>query len=182
MKFTTKLRLHWRRYRGPERAFVCLPFLLLTPRLIADLEVGHNGESSQELVITTALCGLLLWLSLRAQQTSAWSLYRTGTTRYLLWALSGFTVWSALSWCWTMDVGATQDHTVLWVNYVALIVSGRLVLRRRSMMGLLATTLTTGVGVALFRLASHIVSVIHATLLSEPTRRQTDVGLAEAKT
>lgn len=155
MKFTATLRLHWRRYRSPERAFVCLPFLLLTPRLIADLEVGHNGESSQELVITTALCGLLLWLSLRAQQTSAWSLYRTGTTRYLLWALSGFTVWSALSWCWTMDVGATQDHTVLWVNYVALIVSGRLVLRRRSIMGLLATTLTTGVGVALFRLAQY---------------------------
>ncbi|MFN7931225.1 MAG: hypothetical protein U0Y68_25510, partial [Blastocatellia bacterium] len=148
MNFSEKIRLHWRRYRRAERAFVLLPFLLLTPRLIPDLEVGHNGEPSQELAVTTALCCLLLLLAGDARRHAALRFHWQGQARYLLLAMSCFVAWSAASLVWTTDVGATQDHTLLWLNYVALIGVGRLVLRRRSVLGLLATLSVAGVGVA----------------------------------
>lgn len=166
MNLIARVRFHWRHYGLTERGFVLLPFLILTPRLINHLNGGHNGEASQELVITVAVLGLLLLLAVEIRrqtlQYAAWQ----GRNRWLLLAVSSFACWSAASIFWTLDVGATMDHTILWLNYTAVIFLGRAVLRRRSVLGLLVTLVTAGTGVACFRLAQYILTDIDRPLSS----------------
>jgi hypothetical protein len=155
MKLKARCLLHWRRYGLTERVFVLLPLLILTPRWLDHLSGGHNGEPSQEFVITLVMFGMLILLGVEARRNPALRVYRDGQSIWLLLAIASIALWSAASLWWTTDVGATQDHTVLWLNYTALILVGRLVLRRRSMMGLSALLLTAGCAVALFHFAQY---------------------------
>ena len=159
MKLKEKLYLHWRHYGVTERAFVLLPLLILTPRLLNHLEGGHNGEPSQEFVITLSVFGMLILLGIEARRSSHLRLSWQGRNNWLLLATALFAGWSAASLLWTSDVGATQDHTVLWLNYAAVIFVGCVVLRKRSAMGLMATFATLGFALALFRLMQYWVTV-----------------------
>ncbi len=166
MKLRERLRLYWRGYGLTERVFVLLPLLLLTPRLSPDVEVGHNGEPSQEFVITLVVLGSLILLSGEAFSNTKLVLHWSGRARWLLLATAAFALWSGASLLWTADVGATLDHSVLWFNYAAILLIGRVVLRRRSVIGLMATLVTAGGGIALFRLLQYGFSLGNRPLTS----------------
>lgn len=134
------------------------PFLILTPRLLDHLSGGHNGEPSQEFLITLTVFGMLVLLGIEARRNTAPQVNWQGKHRWLLLATASFALWSAASLFWTADVGATLDHTVLWLNYTAVIFVGRIVLRRRSVLGLIAALMTAGLAVALFHFAQYWLS------------------------
>lgn len=166
MKLKEQLHRHWRRYGITERAFVLLPFLILTPRLLNHLNGDHNGEPSQEFVITLTVFGLLILFSLEARRTTILRFDWQQKSIWLWLAMVSFTLWSGVSLFWTKDVGATQDHTILWLNYTTVIFIGYNVLRRRSVIGLIATLITLGLAIALFRLLHYWVSSTGRSLAS----------------
>ena len=155
MRLTARLQLYWQHYGWTERGFALLPLLVLTPRLLDHPSGGHNGEPSQEFAITLALFGLLGLLAVEARHNANLQFSWRGRNAWLLLAAAAFTLWSAASVLWTADMGATQDHTVLWLSYTTLLFIGRIVLRKRSVIGLATMLVTTGLGIALFRLMQY---------------------------
>ncbi len=166
MKLIATLQLYWRHYGWTERGFVLLPLLVLMPRLLDHPRGGHNGEASQEFAVTLALLALLGILIFEARHNANLQFSWRGRNALLLLSAALFTLWSALSLLWTTDVGATQDHTVLWLSYTILLFMGRIVLRKRSLMGLAAMLVTTGLLLALFRLAQYWLSSGQRSLAS----------------
>ena len=166
MRLTAKLQLHWRHYGWTERGFVLLPLLVLMPRLLNHPRGGHNGEVSQEFAITLALLALLGILAIEARRNTHLHFSWRGRDVWLLLATALFALWSAVSLLWTADLGATQDHTVLWLSYTTLLFIGRIVLRKRSLMGLAAMLVTTGLILALLRLIQYWVTSGERSLAS----------------
>lgn len=132
-----------------------MPLLVLMPRLLNHPRGGHNGEVSQEFAITLALLALLGILAIEARRNANLQFSWRGRNTWLLLAAALFTFWGATSLLWTADVGATQDHTVIWLSYTTLLFIGRIVLRKRSLIGLATMLVTTGLILALFRLLQY---------------------------
>jgi O-antigen ligase len=178
--FTTSLRRHWRGYRRGERLFVLLPLLVLTPRLVPDLSLGHNGEPTQEFVFALASCATLAAMA----AGGGFTLARRDLP--LLAAVGLFAAWSAASLGWTASGGDTLHHTGLWVVYGALLVAGRGGLRRRARVGLGCTLTMTLLALALLRLAEFwmtgdarsLVSSRYANIGVEPELIVTLLALA----
>jgi O-antigen ligase len=155
MTLTTRLQFYWRHLGWTERGFILLPLLILTPRLLDHPSAGHNGEPSQEFIITLALLALLGVLACETRHNTHLRFNWRGRGAGLLWVTALFTLWSVLSLMWTTDIGATLDHTVLWFSYTVLLFIGRIVLRRRSLIVLIAMLLIAGMGVSLIRLLQY---------------------------
>jgi O-antigen ligase len=166
--FTATLRRHWRGYRAGERVFVLLPFLVLMPRLVPDLPLGHNGEPTQEFVFAVAGCAALLVVA-------AGSGFTLGRRELPLLAAVGlFAAWSAASLAWTASAGDALHHTGLWGVYAALLVAGRGGLRRRARAGLGCTLAATLLALALLRLAEFWMTSDVRSLVSS---RYSNIGV-----
>ncbi len=176
MRLTARPQLYWQHYGWTERGFALLPLLVLTPRLLDHPSGGHNGEPSQEFAITLVLFALLGLLAVEARHNANLRFSWRGRNAWLLLASAFFTLWSAASLLWTADVSATQDHTILWLSYTTLLFIGRIVLRKRSLIGLATMLVLTGLLVALFRLLQYwftsgdraVASAIYLNLGVEP--------------
>ena len=161
-----RVLLHWHRYSLTERGLLFLPFCILTPRLLNHISTGHNGETSQELIITFALLILLILAGLDIKRNPKLFDAAFKKTTLLLDCMLVFTFWSTLSLGWTTDIGATLDHSVLWINYCAVIFLGQLVLRRRSMFGLIFTLVMTSLLIAIIKLAQYWMMLDERSIVS----------------
>ncbi len=166
MSLLSRLKLYWRNYSLPERYFVILPFLILTPRLIDHTKAGYDGEPSQEFIITIALIGLSLTYFIFSPQAIEHSFRKMKGTKWVIYFVGAFASWSAISIFWTSDLGATLSHTALWGNYFVVLLLGKLILRRRSVVGVYVAIILSTFSVAIIRLVQYAISIEDRSIIS----------------
>ncbi|HWQ31320.1 MAG TPA: O-antigen ligase family protein [Blastocatellia bacterium] len=149
----TRLTRYWKNLNLSERCFILLPFLILTPRLTPVMAISHNGETSPEVTFSLAalFMALLLWRTELRKR-----LFLSGSDVKLLTAMLLFTGWSLLSLLWSPDANGTLHYAGLWLTYLVLFFSGRMLLRRRAVVALATTLLLTACILSFLRLCEYL--------------------------